>query len=114
MLHVALDGLPSEYDSFSFAIRTHNDVLSIEELNTLLNVEERAIKKRTGTIDATSMALIANYQSQGFARGRGRHNNQRVRGGGGRGNFSGGGYNVNSSNGNFNTTLPQYNQSQPS
>ena len=50
-----------EYDSFSSAIRTRSDVLSIEELNTLLNAKERAIKKRTGTIDATSMALVANY-----------------------------------------------------
>ena len=40
LLHIALDGLPSEYDSFNFAIRTRSDVLSIEELNTLLNSEE--------------------------------------------------------------------------
>ena len=63
LLHVALDGLPSEYDSFSSAIRTCSDVLSIEELNTLLNAEERAIKKRSGVVDVTSMAMVANYQS---------------------------------------------------
>ena len=63
LLHVALDGLPSEYDSFSSAIRTRSDVLSIEELNTLLNAEERAIKKRSGVVDVTSMAMVANYQS---------------------------------------------------
>ena len=28
LLHIALDGLPSEYDSFSSAIRTQSDVLS--------------------------------------------------------------------------------------
>jgi len=33
LLHVALDGLPSKYDSFSSAIRTRSDVLSVEELN---------------------------------------------------------------------------------
>ncbi|KAK9999085.1 hypothetical protein SO802_018688 [Lithocarpus litseifolius] len=106
LLQVALDGLPSKYDSFSSAIRTRSDVLSVEKLNTLLNTEERAIKKRSSIIDATSMAMVANYQSQGFARGRGRHNNQRGHGGEGTGNFSGGCYNANSSNGNFNTNLP--------
>ena len=80
LLHVALDGLPSEYDSFSFAIRTCSDVIIVEELNTLLNAEERAIKKRSGMFDATSMAMVANYQSQGFGRGKGRNNNQRGRG----------------------------------
>ena len=101
MLHVAFDGLPSEYDSFSFAIRTRSNVISIEELNILLNAEERAVKKRSGLVDTTSMAMVANYQSQGFHRCRGRHNNQRGRGGEGKGNFSGG-----SSNGPFNPTLP--------
>ena len=75
LLHVALDGLPSEYDSFSSAIRTRSDVLSVEELNTLLNVEERVIKKRSNVVDGTSMAMATNYQSHGFGRGRGRNNN---------------------------------------
>nr|POE50310.1 hypothetical protein CFP56_48018 [Quercus suber] len=100
-------GQKSEYDSFSSAIRTRSDVISIEELNILLNAEERAIKKRSGLIDTNSMAMAANYQSQGFHRGRGRYNNHRGRGGGGRGNFSGG-----SSNGPFNHTPPQFNQPQ--
>ncbi|KAL0009998.1 hypothetical protein SO802_005106 [Lithocarpus litseifolius] len=109
LLHIALDGLPLEFDSFSSAIRTRSDVISIEELNTLLNAEERAIKKRSGLVDTTSMAMAVNNQSQGFHRGRGRHSNQRGRGGGGRGNFSGG-----SSNGPFNPTLPLFNQPQSS
>ncbi|XP_030931000.1 uncharacterized protein LOC115956865 [Quercus lobata] len=92
LLHVALDGLPSEYDSFSFAIRTRSDVLSIEELNTLLNAEERVIKKRSNGLVSPSMAMNANFQSphQGFSnqRGRGgRYSNQRGRGG--RGNHNG-------------------------
>lgn len=106
LFHVAFDGLPSKYNSFSSAIRTHSDVLLVEKLNTLLNAKERTIKKRSCIVDATSMAMVANYQSQGFSRGRGRHNNQRGHGGEGRGNFSGGGYNANSSNGNFKTNLP--------
>ncbi|KAL0004638.1 hypothetical protein SO802_012199 [Lithocarpus litseifolius] len=89
LLHVALDGLPSEYASFSSAIRTRSDFLLVEELNTLLNTKERAIKKRFGFVDANTMAMAANFQSEGFGRGKGRNNNQR--GHGGRGfNFNGG------------------------
>ena len=51
LFHVALDGLPLKYDSFSSAIRTYSAVLSAEELNALLKAEERAIKKRSGVVD---------------------------------------------------------------
>ncbi|KAK9998014.1 hypothetical protein SO802_017617 [Lithocarpus litseifolius] len=68
LLHIALDGLTLEYDSFSSTIRTQSDVLSIEELNTLLNAEERVIKT---TVDPNSIAMAANFQSQDFSRGRG-------------------------------------------
>nr|POE60327.1 hypothetical protein CFP56_17388 [Quercus suber] len=74
------------------AIRTRSDVLSVEELNTLLNAEERVIKKRSNGLVPPSMAMNANFQSQhqGFSnqRGRGsRYSNQRGRGG--RGNHNG-------------------------
>lgn len=62
LLHVALDGLPSEYDSFSSTIRTCSDVLIVEELNTLLNSKERTIRKRSSVFDTTTMAMAANYQ----------------------------------------------------
>ena len=91
LLHIILDGLPFEYDSFSSAIRTRSDVLSVEELNVLLNAEERVIKKRSNTVDSTSMAMAAKFQSQGFQQGRGgRHNNKRGRGRGHNHNFGGG------------------------
>ena len=61
LLHIALDGLPSEYDSFSSAIRTHSDVFSIEELNTLLNAKERVIKKRFNNVPSPSMAMNVNF-----------------------------------------------------
>ena len=81
LLHIILDGLPSEYDSFSSAIRTRSDVLSVEELNALLNYEERVIKKRSNTVDSASMAMATKFHSQGFQQGRGgRNNNQRGRG----------------------------------
>ena len=96
LLHIILDGLPSEYDSISSAIRTRSDVFSVEELNVLLNAEERVIKKRSNTVDSTSMAVAAKFHSQGFQQGKGgRNNNQRGRGRGhnhnSRGSHYGGG-----------------------
>ena len=86
LLHIVLDGLPSTYDSFSSAIRSRSDVLSVEELNALLNAEERVIKKRSNGVDQVSMAMVANFHSQGFPRGRGGRNyNQRGRGARGHG-----------------------------
>ena len=61
LLHIALDGLPSEHDSFSSAIRTCSDVLSVEELNTLLNAGERVIKKRSNSVAPPSMAMTMNF-----------------------------------------------------
>ena len=113
LLHIALDGLPSDYDSSNSAIRTRSDVLIVEELNTLLNAKEIAIRKRSGVIDASTMAMVANYQPPGFGRGRGRNNAQRGCGNGGRGSsFGGGGFNP---NGNFNSNAfsSPFSQSQP-
>ena len=39
LIHLALEALPSEYDAFCSVIRTRNNVLTLEELNTLLNSE---------------------------------------------------------------------------
>ena len=119
LLHIILDGLPSEYDSFSSAIRTRSDVLSVEELNVLLNAEERVIKKRSNTVDSASMAMAARFQSQGFQQGKGgRHNNQRGRGRGHNHNFGGGSHYGGYSNSNqfqnfssgFSFQLQTYNQ----
>ena len=66
LLHIILDGFPSKYDSFSLAIRTRSDVLSVEGLNALLNVEERVIKKRSNSVDLAFMAVVENFHSQGF------------------------------------------------
>uniref|UniRef100_A0A7N2LE27 Retrotransposon Copia-like N-terminal domain-containing protein n=1 Tax=Quercus lobata TaxID=97700 RepID=A0A7N2LE27_QUELO len=38
--------LTVEYDAFCSAIRSRSDVVTLEEMNTLLNAEERSIKKR--------------------------------------------------------------------
>ena len=41
LIHLALEPLASEYDAFCSEIRTRNDILTLEELNILLNAEER-------------------------------------------------------------------------
>ena len=107
LLHIILDGLPSEYDSFSSAIRTRSDVLSVEELNVLLNAEERVIKRRSNTVDSASMAMAAKFHHQGFQQGRGgRSNNQRGRG---RGYHNSGGSHYNGNYVNHNQ-LQNFNQ----
>ena len=49
-------------------------MLSVEELNALLNAKERIIKKRSNGVDQISMAMATNFHSQGFPRGRGGRN----------------------------------------
>ena len=59
----------------------------------MLNVEERVIKKRSNTVDSASMAMAANFHSQGFQQGRrGRNNNKKGRGRGNNHNFGGSHY----------------------
>ena len=40
LLHVAIKGLPKEFNAFRSAIRTRSTKLSFDELTTLLNAEE--------------------------------------------------------------------------
>ena len=65
---------------FFFAIRTHNDIVTIEELNTLLNVEEKAIKKKSETRDTPMAMILQSGFNQNTTRGRGRNGNQRGHG----------------------------------
>ena len=96
LLHIALDRLPSKYDSFSYAIRTCSDVLFVEELNTLLNSKERVIKKRSkaNAVNPNLVAMAMNFQpqNQGFPLRRGGRNNNK-RGRGSRGYNANGGHN---------------------
>ena len=102
LIHLVLKALPPEYDAFYSIIRTRNDILTLEELNTLLNTEERSIKKRSNTSDlrdSTSFAMATNQFNQGFIKGRGKNGNNRGRGNGRGGNqFFGGGQFHNSNN----------------
>ena len=85
LIHLVLEALPSEYDAFYSAIGTRNDILTLEELNTLLNAKERSIKKRSIALDlgdSSSLAMAVNqfHQfNQGQGRGRGKNGNNRGR-----------------------------------
>ena len=56
LYHLVLEALPQEYGAFCLAIRTKNDVFTLEKLNTLLNAKKRAIKKKFESRD-TSIAI---------------------------------------------------------
>ena len=81
LIHLALEALSPEYDAFCSAIRTRNDVFSLEELNILLNSEERSIKKHSVYKESTSLAMSMNHFNNNFNnsnnRGRGKNNGNR-------------------------------------
>ena len=66
LIHLALEALSPEYDTFCSAIRTRNDVFSPEELNILLNSEERYINKRSVYKESTSLAMSMNHFNNSF------------------------------------------------
>ena len=80
LIHLVLEALPNEYSAFCFAIRTCNDIVTIEELNTVLNEEERAIKKKSETRDTPMAMFLRSGFNQNTTKGRGRNGNQRGRG----------------------------------
>ena len=88
LIHLALEVLPPIYDAFCSAIRTRSDVVTLEELNTLLNAEERSIKKKFDLRDSSSFAMAVNQFNQSFNRRRGKNSNNRGCGNG-RGNSNG-------------------------
>ena len=77
LIHLVLEALPNEYSAFCSAIRTRNDIVTIEELNTLLNAEERAIKKKSETMNTPMAMFLQSGFNQNTTRGRGRNGNQR-------------------------------------
>ena len=80
LIHLVLEALPNEYSAFCSAIRTRNDIVTIEELNTLLNAEERAIKKKSETMNTPMAMFLQSGFHHNTTRGRGRNGNQRGRG----------------------------------
>ena len=77
---MVLEALLNEYSAFCSAIRTRNDIITIEELNTLLNAEERAIKKKFETMNTPMAMFLQSGFHQNTTKGRGRNGNQRGHG----------------------------------
>ena len=66
LLHIAIKGLPKEYNAFRSAIRTRSTQLSFDELSTMLNIEEESLNEGLEVKNSTfSMAATANHKSNG-------------------------------------------------
>ena len=77
MLHMILKGLPKEYSSFNFAIRTKDDSLTFEKLSVLFQTEKISINE-SSNINTTLAMFVSNTNKQNsgnsnFNRGRGRN-----------------------------------------
>ena len=95
LLHIAIKGLPKEYNAFRSAIRTRSTQLGFDELSTMLNAEKEFLNEGIEVKDSIfALAASTNQKSnsngfnQNHNRGRGRGNFNNRGGRGGRG-FSG-------------------------
>uniref|UniRef100_A0A2N9FP95 Retrovirus-related Pol polyprotein from transposon TNT 1-94-like beta-barrel domain-containing protein n=1 Tax=Fagus sylvatica TaxID=28930 RepID=A0A2N9FP95_FAGSY len=103
ILHIVLQGLSSDFHSFTSAMLTENELVSFEELHTLMKTEEDLLKSAAdNSKELTHMAIAANKSSSSTSnnsstapfntqfhahRGRGGGRNNR---GGGRSFYNGG------------------------
>ena len=75
--HIAIKGLPKEYNAFKSAIRTRSAKLSFDELSTMLNAEEESLNEGLDVKDlvfamaATTPKPNNSDYNQAFNRGRG-------------------------------------------
>ena len=90
LLHIAIKGLPKEYNAFRSAIRTRSTQLGFDELATMLNAKEESLNERLEVKDPIfALAASANQKPNGNGynqnhnrgRGRGNFNNREGRGG---------------------------------
>ena len=90
LLHIAIKGLPKEYNAFRSAIRTRSTQLGFDELSTMLNAEKEFLNEGIEVKDSIfALAASTNQKSNsnGFnqnhnrGRGRGNFNNRGGRGG---------------------------------
>ena len=95
LLHIAIKGLPKEYNAFRSAIRTRSTQLGFDELSTMLNAEEESLNEGIEVKDSifalatsTNQKPNSNGFNQNYNRGRGKGNFNNRGGRGGRG-FSG-------------------------
>ena len=91
LLHIAIKGLPKEYNAFRSAIRTRSTQVSFDELTTLLCAEEESLNDSNDIKETFAMAVNTTPRSGGGGynqynnRGRGRNSNRGRGNGGGRG-----------------------------
>uniref|UniRef100_A0A2N9JAW9 Retrovirus-related Pol polyprotein from transposon TNT 1-94-like beta-barrel domain-containing protein n=1 Tax=Fagus sylvatica TaxID=28930 RepID=A0A2N9JAW9_FAGSY len=65
ILHLVLQGLPSEFHSFTSAMLTKNEAVHFEELHTLMKTEEDLLKSAVdNSKEIAHMAMVANKHSQ--------------------------------------------------
>jgi hypothetical protein len=65
ILHIVLQGLPSDFHSFTFAMLTKNEAVQFEELHTLMKTEEDLLKSAMdNSKEIAHMAMVANKNSQ--------------------------------------------------
>ena len=95
LLHIILKGLPNEYALFASAIRTRDEILSLEKLSVLLQTEEQSMKEGSDPLMNSILAMFVSntnkpntgfngnpsYGNPIYNRGRGRNSFQRGRGG---------------------------------
>uniref|UniRef100_A0A2N9HRC0 Retrotransposon Copia-like N-terminal domain-containing protein n=1 Tax=Fagus sylvatica TaxID=28930 RepID=A0A2N9HRC0_FAGSY len=112
ILHLVLQGLPTEFHAFTSAMLTKNESVRFEELHTLMKTEEDLLKSASNNSkELTHMAMAANKSSpsnfnSSTAPFNNHFNSHRGRGGG-RNQHRGGGrtsQNFNSGRGNFNNS----------
>ena len=99
LLHIAIKGLPKEYNAFRSAICTRSTQVSFDELTTLLGAKEESLNDSNDIKETFAMAVNATPRPGGGGGGGGGYNQYNNRGRGrnsnrGRGNGGGRGSNV--------------------
>nr|POE93969.1 hypothetical protein CFP56_27845 [Quercus suber] len=65
LLHIAIKGLPKDYNAFRSAIRTRSTPVSFDELTTLLGSEEESLNDSNDVKETFAMAVNATPRSGG-------------------------------------------------
>ena len=66
LLHIAIKGLPKEYNAFRSAIRIRSTLLSFDELSIMLNAEEESLNEGIKVKDTIfAMTATASQKSNG-------------------------------------------------
>ena len=66
LLHIAVKGLPKDYNAFGFAIRTRSIQLSFDELTILLSTEEELLNDIGDIKDTFAMAVNTTPRPGGY------------------------------------------------